>query len=117
MLTNFVGGALHPNALDHGDDALVAATVNALRQPLGLRLQRDTPPAFAAVRRWPRAIPQYTIGQLDRVATVERALDECSATRNLVLAGNYMTGVSVNDTISNAMKAVGILVDRLGGRF
>ena len=56
------------------------------------------PPRFQAVTRWPRAIPQYTLGHLGRVARAE------AATRvlpGLFMCANWRGGVSVGDCLTN----------------
>ena len=51
------------------------------------------------VSRWPRAIPQYTIGHIERVHAIEAAEN---AIAGLYFAGSYRGGVSVADCIASA---------------
>jgi oxygen-dependent protoporphyrinogen oxidase len=60
------GGARHPEALTMPEDALVALADGALRGLLGL----TAPPSFVHIVRHERALPQYTLGHMDRVATL-----------------------------------------------
>jgi len=55
------------------------------------------------VTRWPQAIPQYTIGHLQRIAAVERAE---AAAPGLRFCANWRGGVSVADCIKSAHASV-----------
>lgn len=65
------------------------------------------PPAHTTVQRWPRSLPQYEVGHLDRVAQ----LDSLVATlRGLTLLGNAYQGVGLPDLIRDARKAASRLI-------
>ena len=55
-------------------------------------------PRVLAVARWPRAIPQYTLGHTARVAEIERE----ATGAGVRLLGNYLHGVSVGDCVAAA---------------
>jgi oxygen-dependent protoporphyrinogen oxidase len=59
-------------------------------------------PEAAAVVRWSRAMPQYEVGHLDRVAGIERALDRASG---LFVTGSAYRGVGVADCVRQAHEA------------
>ena len=94
LLTTFVGGQRNPG-LPGRPEAEIAALVHAEHATL---LGAHAAPEFQAVTRWPRAIPQYTIGHLGRVARADSA---SSALPGLFLAGSWKGGVSVGDCIKN----------------
>ena len=54
---------------------------------------------FMQVRRWPRAIPQYTLGHLARIAQIEEAERDLPG---LFFCANYRGGVSIGDCIRSA---------------
>ena len=56
-------------------------------------------PVVHQVRHWPRGLPQYAVGHVDRVARIEAAR---LRTPGLYLTGNYINGVSVADCLTNA---------------
>ena len=94
----FVGGALRPHALDQGDDALVAGVRAAVRSLVGIAAE----PLFVRVWRHPRAMPQYAVGHLDRVAAME---DRAAALGGVVLAGAAYRGVGVPDCVRSGEAA------------
>ncbi len=94
LLTTFVGGQRHPQLaqLPEGDIADLAHQEHAVL--LGARGR----PSFQVVTRWPRAIPQYTLGHLGRVARAEAAQ---RVLPGLFFCANWKGGVSVGDCIRN----------------
>ena len=83
------------------DEVLIDATLNEHRR-LGLLLP-EAKPLYAAVHRVTRAIPQYNLGHqkfLDAAASIESEL------RGLKLAGNYLKGAGVGDTMMAGVRAV-----------
>lgn len=98
ILRTFVGGALQPEEL-HKTDAEVTATVLAeLHEILGV----TGTPEFIKVVRYDRAMPQYTVGHLDRVAEIAQLAAEFPC---LGLAGNGYCGVGVPDCIESGEAA------------
>ena len=58
--------------------------------------------AVTVVRRWPRALPQYEVGHLKRMAELGRRV---GALGRLRLLGNGYRGVGVPDLIRDARVA------------
>jgi len=102
LLTCFAGGALNVEAFHWHDDDLISRLQNDLTQTVGLL--SDAQPTFKTIIRWPNAIPQYTLGHFDRVATIQEYLLEHHP--QICLAGNYLAGVSVNDCVKSGEQAV-----------
>jgi len=94
LLTTFVGGARSAPLALKSEDELAADVTAALQRYLGA--QR---PLWLVVTRWPQAIPQYTLGHLQRIAAVERAE---AAAPGLRFCANWRGGVSVADCIKSA---------------
>jgi oxygen-dependent protoporphyrinogen oxidase len=69
LLSIRTGGARHPEAFAMPDQELRALAEGELGQLLGL----GGPSAFVHVVRHERALPQYTLGHLGRVAALEEA--------------------------------------------
>ncbi|WP_437206271.1 protoporphyrinogen oxidase [Planctomicrobium sp. SH664] len=98
ILRTFVGGAMQPEEF-HRTDAEIIATVQAELQSL-FNVRRE--PEFAVVARYPKAMPQYTLGHQSRVSAIREAV---ATQLGLQLAGNYFEGVGVPDCISSGEQA------------
>lgn len=104
-LAAFVGGRTDPEIVGRDDAEILSAVEGDLRRALGVR----GAPVLAAVRRWPRAIPQFEIGHgrfVERAAEIERELP------GLRFGGNFLHGISVPDCIRTG---TGIAEEILGG--
>ncbi len=88
------------------DGALVAALTRDLATTMGVTAAPDE----VRVSRWPRSLPQYRVGHLDRVAALEADL----ADSPLVLAGATLRGVGLPACIDGARRAALTLLARLG---
>lgn len=91
-LRTFVGGAMQPELMQLSDDELIAQVRQELESILGVTWKPD----FAIVARWMRSMPQYHVGHLDLITSIER---ELSGVPNLALAGHAYHGVGIPDTI------------------
>lgn len=109
MLRSMVGGARHPERLA-GDDAQVAAGVRRELEAL-LGLEAGARPRLEHVLRWPRAIPQYTLGHASRVAAAD-ALE--ARLPGVVLGGNALRGVALVQCVADAERVAGKVLDHLG---
>jgi oxygen-dependent protoporphyrinogen oxidase len=88
LLRVFVGGALQPHLFDLPDDELRRLVQKDLEELLGARGE----PEFCEIVRWSRAMPQYHVGHLERVKTIEERGAQLSG---LALAGNAYRGVGI----------------------
>jgi oxygen-dependent protoporphyrinogen oxidase len=59
-------------------------------------------PLIADVARWPRSMPQYHVGHLDRVARIEQL---AAGIPTLGLAGNAYRGVGIPQCIASGETA------------
>ncbi len=94
LLTTFIGGKRQPD-LPGLPEADIAALAHAEHVAL---LGARAPPRWQVLTRWQRAIPQYTLGHLGRVA---RAAAASQALPGLFMVANWKGGVSVGDCIRN----------------
>ncbi len=95
LLRAMCGGWNRPEMLDWDDDRLV----RAVRGELRLAMRIEAAPVFRHVVRWRRAIPQYHLGHLERVAWIEGRLAHHPG---LFLGGNAYHGVALNDCVEQA---------------
>jgi protoporphyrinogen/coproporphyrinogen III oxidase len=96
-LTTFIGGSRQPELTKKDDAELVSMTATELAALMGVKGR----PVFHRVSRWLRAIPQYHLGHLERMETVERFE---RVHPGLFLTGNFRGGISVGDCIINSEK-------------
>jgi oxygen-dependent protoporphyrinogen oxidase len=95
LLRAMCGGWHRPEVVGWDDDRLLAAVRDDLRQAMGI----VQPPIFHTIVRWDRAIPQYHLGHLERVARIE---ERAGRHPGLFLAGNAYHGVALNDCTEQA---------------
>lgn len=90
-----MGGWFRREMLSWDDDALILTARRELRNLLHI----IKPPNFCQLQRWPRAIPQYTLGHTQRVSQMETFLKKHPG---LYLGGNAYHGVSLHDVATHA---------------
>lgn len=98
LLRCFTGRAGDEGALALDDDALGRALLDEITPLLGIR----GAPVLARVYRWEASMPQYTMGHLERVGALHRAL---LATPGIVVAGGGYGGVGIPDCIRQGREA------------
>lgn len=94
LITAFIGGSADPSAAALKDEKLLDRVGDDLAQVLGI----VGAPGFVRITRHAQAIPQYTLGHLDRLAQVDQAMQ---ALPGLVLRASWRDGISVADCIRN----------------
>jgi oxygen-dependent protoporphyrinogen oxidase len=92
LVRGFVGGALRPDLVELDDAALAEAVRRDLRELAGI----TAAPTLVRVHRHRRAMPQYAVGHLDRVAAIEA---RTAALPALALAGAAYRGVGIPDCV------------------
>lgn len=95
------GGAVDPSIADLDSDQLKDLAIREIRELFGCAVEPD----FAYETRWEKAIPQYNLGHLDRVARIEASLRTFSEGQGpLMLAGNSMYGVAFGKAAARGWK-------------
>ena len=92
LIRTLSGGWNRGDVLDGDDDSLIAAARAQLRRAVGVTAE----PTFHEVVRWERAIPQYFVGHLDRLARIDERRRRLPG---LFLGGNAYRGVALNDCV------------------
>lgn len=106
-LTTFVGGSRQPELTLLEEERLLGVVARELAGLLGVRAA----PVFAHVQRWPRAIPQYTVGYggyLQAMAGVE------AAAPGFFVGGNARQGVSLANCVESGRRLAEAVAKRLG---
>ncbi|MDV2503333.1 MAG: protoporphyrinogen oxidase [bacterium] len=106
LVRAFVGGAKQEHLAELDDEALVARVRADVDDILAVRGE----PLFVRIFRWPRAMPQYTMGHLERVAAIEAA---CERHPGLALAGASYRGLGIPDCIHQGRQAAERLLQAL----
>jgi protoporphyrinogen/coproporphyrinogen III oxidase len=95
LIRVMMGGAHDASAVMLDDETLIDRARADLETTMGLTIE----PVFTRVFRHPAGIPQYTVGHLGRLATMEERIRRHPG---LFLAGNSYRGVSINACIADA---------------
>jgi protoporphyrinogen/coproporphyrinogen III oxidase len=106
LLRAFVGGAFQADLLAKDDPDLQRTILADLRELLGISGE----PLFSDIRRWPGAIPQYTLGHVQRILAIEELI---LGLPGLALAGNWLRGSGIPDCIESGERAADNLMDRI----
>ena len=98
LLRVFLGGALREAVLEQDDERLAEIAREQLRDLLGV----GEAPLWTRVARYRKAMPQYHVGHLARVETIELAL---ARHPGLALAGGAYRGVGIADCVRSGEEA------------
>jgi oxygen-dependent protoporphyrinogen oxidase len=98
LLRVFFGRAGEEDRLVLNDAELKQLAYKELKPLLGLKGE----PVLTRVHRWPKAMPQYETGHLERLAQVKEILSEHPG---LILAGAAYRGIGLPDCIRQAQEA------------
>ena len=98
----FAGRAAGDAEAGMSDDRLLTALLDDLTAAIDVTAR----PLAAQVMRWPRALPQYAVGHLDRIGRIEEAL---RSTPRIHLAGAAYAGTGISDTVKTAQ----VVADRI----
>lgn len=90
-----IGGQRQPDLALRTTDELIAIARQGLRATMGITQAPDT----VFVKSWPRGIPNYRVGHLGRVATIDRLLSDHP---RLSLNANAYRGIGINDCVANS---------------
>jgi protoporphyrinogen/coproporphyrinogen III oxidase len=101
-LTTYIGGTRNPEYAALPDDDLLRMVTGDLDELIGLHGE----PLFISITRWPKAIPQYTVGY----GVFKDAMDRFEADNpGFRILGNFRNGISVSDCIKAAFEMAGEL--------
>ncbi len=96
LIRVMTGGAHDPSVADLTDDQLLGLVRGDLLTTMGIRAE----PGMVRIIRHRNAIPQYTVGHLDRLARIDAALMRLPG---LHLTGHGYRGVGINAAIADAV--------------
>jgi oxygen-dependent protoporphyrinogen oxidase len=102
LLRAMCGGWQRPEVVGWEDGRLLTAVRDEVRLAMGVHAA----PIFHHIIRWDRAIPQYHLGHLERVAWIDA---RAAQHPGLVLTGNAYHGVAINDCTEQGLEVAGRL--------
>jgi oxygen-dependent protoporphyrinogen oxidase len=98
LIRAFVGRAGVEDAVSLSDRDLLGLVQGELHEVLGT----NDAPALSRIHRWPRGMPQYTLGHSARLAEVEHRL---ALYPGLQVAGQSYHGIGIPDCIRSGERA------------
>lgn len=98
LFRTFVGGAKNSSLAEEDENQILFWAQEELKKILGIKAK----PVMASAHRWFRSRPQYTIGHLERIRTVE---DYLKAFPGLYLAGGSYRGIGIPDCVQDGIRA------------
>jgi oxygen-dependent protoporphyrinogen oxidase len=98
LVRAFFGGAAAERLMRCGNDETAAVARLELARILGPLPE----PQVTVVRRWPRSLPQYGVGHLERMAELDERVSKLDG---LCLLGNGYRGVGLPDLVREARSA------------
>ncbi len=90
LLRAFIGGPRREESVNLDDEALITLVREELRDIMGVRAE----PVIARVYRWERGNPQYDVGHLARMDTIDALCPP-----GLYLTGSAFRGVGIPDCV------------------
>jgi oxygen-dependent protoporphyrinogen oxidase len=102
------GGVHRGEILDWDDNTLAKAVHEEIKLAMGVQGE----PVFRRIIRWPKAIPQYVVGHLDRLARIDSLVANHPG---LFLGGNAYRGVAMGDCAEQGEIMAGNVVKFLSG--
>jgi oxygen-dependent protoporphyrinogen oxidase len=104
LMRVFFGGSRSPQSMELSDDELLQMVQEQLLDLTGI----TTRPLFTRIYRNHRANPQYDVGHLDRIETIEKTLPE-----NLFVTGSAYQGVGVPDCVHQGQLTAQKIAEKL----
>lgn len=102
----FLGGATRGSFVERSDEDLMTIARDEMRQIMGI----TKPPELVRINRFARAMPQYNVGHLSRVAQIEARTANISG---LALAGAAYRGVGIPDCVKSGERAAEAVLHHL----
>ena len=106
LLRVFMGGTRDPQIVDETDEQIVQIVRRELREILGL----DAEPQLVRIFKWRKAMPQYAVGHLLRIARLEMHMQRFPT---LHLSGNAYHGIGIPDCVRAGRNAADAIVRRI----
>lgn len=100
LIRCYVGRPSDQAVVDLSDEELIEIVLKDLNKTMNITAKPD----FAVISRWKKTMPQYTVGHLERIASVRKEASE--QLPGVFIAGSSFEGVGIPDCIEQGEKAV-----------
>ena len=107
LIRCFIGGAKNADLVDLPEEELKGLVKAELREVMGVSAE----PEFLRLFKWPRSMPQYTLGHLGRIDSIE---EKVKGHDGLFLTGAAYRGIGISDNVRNGEAAAGRVLEYLG---
>lgn len=97
LFNSFIGGAYHPKVTKQSIEEIADLVSRELVEIL--KLSKSAQLKTINVKLYEKAIPQYAMGHVGRLRSVEEIMDRDFG---LFFTGNYLYGISINDTVKTS---------------
>ena len=101
LLRAFLGGGRDPHRLERTDEELIQTAREALEETLAIKGE----PLFSRLFRWTRHSPQYEVGHLERVASIEQRM---ASIPGVFLAGSGFRAIGIPDCIADGRETAAL---------
>lgn len=105
LLSNFIGGAHHPEITGWPPEHIQHLVLDNLQTVFKTR--GPLQPTYSQVLLYDKAIPQYSLGHVQRIQTIESALQK---NPKLHLCGNYLHGIALNECVKSGLAAAEAII-------
>ena len=108
LLTSYIGGALYKKIADQTEEEIANLTTKEVSEIM----QISDPSTIETlhIKVFINAIPQYNLGHINKIKKLEELM---SKNTGLFFTGNYLYGISINDTIKTSNAVVEKIKDFL----
>ena len=101
LLTSYIGGALNKKIIDQSEEEIASLTAKETAETMHISDPNSIETIYVKVHT--NAIPQYNLGHTNRIKKIEELMDKNTG---LFFTGNYLYGISINDTVKTSKAAV-----------
>lgn len=107
LLRVFMGGAANPERVDQAENVLMELALAEIRELLQWTGKK---PAWSRIIYWPKAMPQYNLGHLDRLQGLKVDLERWPT---LQLCGAAYSGVGIPQCVRSGEEAAEAVLENL----
>lgn len=101
LLTSYIGGALYKKIADQTEEEITNLTAKEVAETMQISDIGSLETIYIKVHT--NAIPQYNLGHPEKIKHIEELMNKNTG---LFFTGNYLYGISINDTIKTSKSSV-----------